>query len=669
MNIIELINQKIAALTEESNHNLESDLEIFEEHKMLAEEVESVLVNEDSIIDYNFNRVIELLKLYNYSTDDLIKAINDVKNVLAVRKELNLTSEELPLDERQKESLNALLTNIGNIKELANNQIEIIRQNGDKKQKIELLEQLKNILEGNGRRKYYTEEMFKVFCETIDITNMPPEDAKQLLQVFYQTKNLNSRVDREFATVDQIVAVFKEFLPDSKINTIERIAEDHIVEASNTFDEDNARNILQFFKDEGVLNNFDTLAVFNVAVAGNYEFIKNEIYPFISSNFRNGIQAFFKSQLSAFWLKTKDNFYRLTPFRRTDRRGNNARNEQPLVNYNIPNIYDFQKNIELLKQNQLLFADTYDFDDVESNLQLKTLPTWILKNNIELCRLFKLDSLDTIPISCVERCDIENKIHLAIELGLLHSPRTDVFLQLDKDIIKNSDFNNNCKKRNIANQSIRNYFLRNLSKIPSLTVNQFAYLAYRLKKEGYLSFYNNFFSENKAGQANQELLLYEFPQLLNSYNGMDDFVAQNFDIEWYSEFFSNYDEYDAIISEYKDDEKKENENNQIYIDSRILEDPLIQELEEKYRVNDHMMVKDPLTDSDQEIESNNEYIYMFNNQIISRYKVLNNASILKSMYGFLNREMLLTSVVRNSFLDDNTFQEINSMVTGRSQSI
>jgi hypothetical protein len=58
----------------------------------------------------------------------------------------------------------------------------------------------------------------------------------------------------------------------------------------------------------------------------------------------------------------------------------------------------------------------------------------------------------------------------------------------------------------------------------------------------------------------------------------------------------------------------------------------------------------------------NEFVYMFDDRIISRYKVLHNASILKSMYGYLSRDMVLTSIVRNSFLDSDSFQKIYSSV-------
>ena len=43
-------------------------------------------------------------------------------------------------------------------------------------------------------------------------------------------------------------------------------------------------------------------------------------------------------------------------------------------------------------------------------------------------------------------------------------------------------------------------------------------------------------------------------------------------------------------------------------------------------------------------------------------KVLRNASILKKVYKELDQEMLLTAIVRNSFIDNDTFQLIKAQI-------
>ena len=56
---------------------------------------------------------------------------------------------------------------------------------------------------------------------------------------------------------------------------------------------------------------------------------------------------------------------------------------------------------------------------------------------------------------------------------------------------------------------------------------------------------------------------------------------------------------------------------------------------------------------------------MFGDRIISRYKVLHNASILKEEYGTLTEDMLMTAIVRNSFLDEKTYKRIENCVWKR----
>jgi len=298
-----------------------------------------------------------------------------------------------------------------------------------------------------------------------------------------------------------------------------------------------------------------------------------------------------------------------------------------------------------------------------TNLNIKTLPVWVLKKNIELCKLFGLGTITSLPTSCIERGDIEDKIHLAIELGLLNSPLTPIFREMDKNIVRNEEFQRNIAKKKIYNQSIRNYFQRYLSLLPSRTVNEYAYMFYKLQNEGYIAFYNDFFSDVHAGKGNPEIITSQVREVITDKQKMDDFITENFMSEWYSEVVPNYDEYDDVLTVHTDEEKETEYKEQSYIDATILDVPLIKELEEKNTVMDIITINDEL------VERKNEFVYMFGNRIISRYKVLHNASILKDMYGTLTKEMLMASIVRNSFLDIDTFQEVYKNVMERGKAL
>ena len=129
-------------------------------------------------------------------------------------------------------------------------------------------------------------------------------------------------------------------------------------------------------------------------------------------------------------------------------------------------------------------------------------------------------------------------------------------------------------------------------------------------------------------------------------------------IDNYSDYISGYSEYDGYIAEYDSESKREELNTQSYFESSILDDPLIKDLEE------NNIIMDTLTQNGQVVSMKNEFIYVFDGRIISRYKVLHNASILKDLYGYLNKDMLMASIVRNSFMDENTFKKIKSFVFG-----
>ena len=65
------------------------------------------------------------------------------------------------------------------------------------------------------------------------------------------------------------------------------------------------------------------------------------------------------------------------------------------------------------------------------------------------------------------------------------------------------------------------------------------------------------------------------------------------------------------------------------------------------------------------IEIKNEYLYKLGNTLISRYKVLHNATILKGYYGYLDKDMLMSSIVRNSFLNEDDLINIQNCVQER----
>ena len=667
LDTLDVLSRKIEELKDTLSQLSESNIDEkanIQAQIFIIEECERVIDNEEMMSRYDFSNAIRLIESYNFSIENLSQIISDIQSVLLVREELNISSADMPLEDNQVSTFSNFIEKLKVLKEELNDKSQKLSENVESKKRISNLEALKNILEGTGRRKYYTEEMFRDFYEEFDILSLPPKQAQSLLERFYQTKNLSSRQSIEKANLEDVVALYREFLPSTTMKYFEALLNDHKNEVTTIVDFDNVRDILQFFKDNGTLEKFKKTTLLKITLYGKADYIKEVVYPKVMSNTPDVIETFYEDDLASIWIKEKGtSTHKSSPFRRSRTRREENDTESLYSSCHTIDYDEFWENIEILRANRSLFDDKFDIDDVGANLNIKTLPVWVLKKNIELCKIFGLGTITSIPPSSIEKGDIEDKVHLAIELGLLNPPLTPMFIEMDKDIIRNEEFQRNTTKKKIYNQSIRNYFQRYLSMLSIRSVNEYAYLFYKLKTEGYIAFYNDFFSDVQAGKGNPEIITPQIREVITDKKRMDDFVANNFMTDWYSDVIKNYDEYDDIITEYTDEEKKIEYKKQSYINSAILADPLIKELEE------NNTVMDTITQNDEVVERKNEFVYMFENRIISRYKVLHNASILKDMYGTLTKEMLMASIVRNSFIDNDTFQQIYLEVMERGRNL
>ena len=404
-------------------------------------------------------------------------------------------------------------------------------------------------------------------------------------------------------------------------------------------------------------------ALLKITLYGNPEYIKEYAYSEIMNKSEEEIKPYFEDALSTLWIKEKSNeTYIARPFRITRGRNESKDTENLYSTCHTVNLDEYKENIEILRENIELFGDKIDLDNPGANLKIKTLPVWILKKNLVLCKLFNIGNITSIPISLFEKGDIEDKIHLAIELGLLNPPMSQKFLDIDTEIVRNDEFQKNMKRRKLFNQSIRNYFQRYTSMLSSKTINEYALITHKLSTLGYVQFYNEFLSTAHAGKGNDKFISEQYPGFVIEKKQMDAFVASNFMTEWFPDFIPNYDEYDSIISEYIDSYKKE-KFEESYFDINILDDELIKDLEENH------IVMDIINQNGQKVERKNEFVYLFGDRIISRYKVLHNATILKGLYGKLTKEMLMTSIVRNSFLDTDSFQLIYDEIMERGKTL
>lgn len=663
MATLDLLNNKIIELKNKvlliRENNSKEKIKLNEDLKTIHDTLESI-VNNEPVLDFDYTKAVSLLEEHDYNTKDLLKTIKDIQNVQIIRNNIKI---DIPLEKSQIEIFTNFQEKLLKLKDSILIIMQSIKDPLEEEKKITVLSNLKEVLDPQGKRKYYTEEMMQTFWQEFNLFAMDSdEEVFNILQDFNEVSNLqNKQALKPKADFTEVLALYDKTLdlPLEKKELFISLLNKYAKEVITNIDLENTQNIILFFKEKDILKEFELTSLLKVTLYGKYEYIKDVIYPKVMGEDKEKQESYFTDALATVWIKEKnDNLFLVKPFVIV-RSKDNPKEENNLYSSCHTIDYDeFKLNVDLLNENQDLFKKEEVIKDQGAYLSLRTLPHFILKKNIELCRIFQMGKRAKVPTSALIRGDLEDKIHLAIELGLFNPPMSEEFIQMDDLIVKNEEFKQNLVKNNQENDSIRNYFQRYLTGLMK-PVGDFAFLAYKLQNMGYLPFYNNFFSRNLAGKASNVMITSEEKRVLDDQDKMNEFLSSNFAWDAYDEIISDYDIYDTDLSEYIASDG--NYSFTKYIDQNIFNDPLIKTLEDNYTIYD--IIKE----RDHEEKRKNEYVYLFNNRIISRYKVLHNATILKGLYGYLNKEMLMTCLVHKSFIDKNTLDYIANEVMGRSE--
>ena len=660
MDTLEIINQKIEELNNEltniSQQNL-TEKEKLDAQIHIVDEVEKALTSEEATQQYDFSNAISLIESYDYSINNLSDIISDIQNVLQIRTELDLDPSDLALDQSQIITLEKFSDALKDLKVKLEEKKQEMTETTTVKKSIKELGDLKNIFEGKGKRKYFTYDQIKAFYENFGSLDISVEEANELLGQFFKTKNFSVMRPRvEKADINDVIALYKEYINPfpKRFQTMIMFYE---LEITSTIDFENARKILEFFKQEGILKKFELPALLKITLFGTPEYTIDVAYPKMTTE-KEFADIYDKDIMVTNWIQSKKSKKHRSVLYKTRKTNDSGEKESLYSSCHKVTIDEYLDNVRLLKENSYLFnnsleQDKIDFSDPEKYLDYKVLPNWLIKNNIQLFKLFKLGEIYPISLSCMKG-DMEERIHLAVELGLLNPPLNWDFEQMDADIIGNDSFQKNVSKKGISNQTIRNYYARYSSGLYTKPLSEFPIMFSKIKN-GYTSFYNQFFSDTKAGQANPNMITEkEQIQILSNKDAINDFIDDNFINN--EEQDIDYDKYDTIIHNHNEAIKNGDEPYS-YIDSTIFSDPLIQELENNNTVTDTYMV------NGESIERKNEYVYMFGDRIISRYKVLHYASILRNeTSGNLNRNMLMTAIIRKSYLTQEDYDKISSTV-------
>ena len=629
MNITKILEQKIEemerikAKEEEKRKAIDSSL-------LTISDFEKRLNNED-FNDYDFSDLSYLINIEGYTIKQLRLFLEDIKAVFSVRKMVKAEKNEIPLDKSQMTVLNMILKQLKEKKEtLVSSNNQIVDDS-----KIKCLKDFKKIL--TNKTGIITDEMLYTFFEVIDLVNLPNEKSIPIINELYSIYEPVLLSDDEI-TIEQVIDVYKKYSEGYMVNKYLKIIndKDFSEEILNNIDLNNTERILKFFREKGILQKFEPLALVKISIYGDVDYIENVAYPEIQKQDEEHKSFYFTSSCASLWIKNGKKEF-------TIKESSNSKKDsrkRPLYSDCFSTSLDeFESNTQFLVENKELFGSSEEELGL-SYLKTRLLPPAVLRKRIAMCKAFKIGNLSSVSLGVMASPNFENKIHLSIELGLFSAPMSDYFVKIDKNLSGKT-----------GEDSIRNYFRKYCSKL-GISNHTLAYLTYKLQENGFEKFYEGFFTNPNNGTSMDFGLNIEERKLVRNNTKMKSLIKETFATDSYLELVPKFDEYDIVISEYSPSESQINELENGYYDKSILADPLIQKLEQIGRI----FVRD------KDKEKPDEYVYMFGNRIISRYKVLYNATVLKSVYHELTSDMLLASIIRNSFLSENEVLQIKNAI-------
>ncbi len=675
MNTIELLEQKIEELRQRVNSPVTGDIR--EQQEIMANLLivdvaldaltleNNSLTDEEKFFGSDFEKVISLISGHDLEVQEITRTIKGVKNLIDMKSE---GIYDGPYHPNQIKQLSDFALELKKLKDKLLEEQKKINNNEETELLMLELESLKNELLNPRKRKDISVDMAESLYNGYDIVNADPKEIEDLFEGLYAVQGGRIRKVVQRADFNDVLKLYREFLSPEKIGLVEDLLRVYRDEVTANIDLENSRAILEFFRDVNILESFERRILVNITLYGDSEYVK-VIYERIVSNPSYDREIYFQDLLSSAWICQERRHKKPTSGIRSS---NGVRvNEKSLISdcFNFT-FDDFKKNADLLLDNidilglenpQILGAhlraqtlSTEAYKQNEGFISVLNDNTGDFRKNVAVGRILGLGKKYKLPVSFF-KSDIEDKLHLLIELGLLNPPMTDEFIKYEDSIPLTDRFINNH-----PNENIRNYYSRFMSKFTNLTDADCDYLFIKLHDLGPEEFYKGFFSVNKAGEGRGA---YITERATVSREDIDGMVANKFVKDWYPAYINNFDRYNLDISDYNEYIKYASDAPTTYYDESILEDPLIKKLEEKHCILDKVVEDSVLR------EEKNNSVYMFGNTIISRHKVLKNASILKKKYGFLNEDMLLTSIVRKSYLTEEAFQSIYDETYERSATL
>lgn len=260
---------------------------------------------------------------------------------------------------------------------------------------------------------------------------------------------------------------------------------------------------------------------------------------------------------------------------------------------------DIELNEKFLKEKG------FDISATESDkvVKLLTTPNYRVVENYDICRRYGLydGSIKNQAVTPLYESNIEDRLDNLIEIGLLNG-------------------------KNISFDFFSSYAKRYSSSIVTMDQNNIMFMYYLRSIYSQREYYDKIFSKSRVGMLTKE----NIPKF-STQGKMQQFVDDNFVS---LDRIPNYESYDGIVH----DSDTESYDESVFHEKEIFD------LERQFRVRD------------------NDYVYVIDDVIISRLKVLKICSILKDAGIPITKNEIMYAVTKGMYLTKNVYDRVASHV-------
>ena len=441
----------------------------------------------------------------------------------------------------------------------------------------------------------------RIFIEDASVSNTLKKNVLKEYIKFNSNLLDNIEINEKQVDISEVKKLLSEYgVHDETIKKISKYKK----EIESSADLDKMREILEYLtlNDEltnkvNFVNSFNAATLFSILLCGDVEYIR-DTYNYQMNRFGHLVSMFLKTP--SVWVNNipvkrkrkkpsehgpRDNGLTLHGAAHETSIKDMILNENFLRSKGFNVSLDDDTNVKTLKSRHYLIRDNYDIFVNYGVINPRNITDFSLST---LSFSNTVDHLDNL-----------------IEIGLLDDS-------------------------SITNKPQNNYVSMYPTIIQNATPEHIMFF-YKLKSSMPLDeYYDLIFSKNKNGMLARTTIETMMKNEGLNAETKEEYHEKNF--VSLKNIIPKYDEYvDCIYGA-----------NLIIHDNAILNDPLIQMLESKYKVTD--------------------YSYLFGNQIISRFKVLRNFSALRK-FGYIDEEALLFCITYNSYLNGEALDMIRSSLS------